>query len=124
MEKIQNNILFGRPFVGTAVLVHKKFAAYCNRVIKAKFHYAILFEAGSKLVADRFEAGSKLVADMDKVWFLGFGARSSAEGARRRAEGTEGVTAQHSSSRCQPNFAAYRYLIDGVSTMIFYGRPM
>jgi len=40
---------------------------------KAKFHYAIWFEAGSKLVADRFEAkfhyaiwfdaGSKLVAD-------------------------------------------------------------
>ena len=58
MEKIQNNILFGRPFVGTAVLVHKKFAAYCNRMIKAEFHYAIWFEAGSKLVADRFEACS------------------------------------------------------------------
>ena len=27
--------------------------------VKAKFHYAILFEAGSKLVADRFEAGRR-----------------------------------------------------------------
>ena len=25
-------------------------------IVKAKFHYAIWFEAGSKLVADRFEA--------------------------------------------------------------------
>jgi len=29
-------------------------------VVKAKFHSAMCFEAGSKLVADRFEAGSKL----------------------------------------------------------------
>jgi len=31
----------------------------CNRggeTLKAKFYYAIWFEAGSKLVADRFEA--------------------------------------------------------------------
>jgi len=28
--------------------------------VKAKFHYAIWFEAGSKLVADRFEAGRNL----------------------------------------------------------------
>jgi len=26
-------------------------------LVKAKFHYAIWFEAGSTLVADRFEAG-------------------------------------------------------------------
>jgi len=32
-DKIHNNILFGRPFGGTAVLVHKKFAAHCSRVI-------------------------------------------------------------------------------------------
>jgi len=31
----------------------------CTRVIKAKFRYAIWFEAGSKLVADRFEAGRR-----------------------------------------------------------------
>jgi len=31
---------------------------------EAKFHYAILFEAGSKLVADRFEAGRGPVADL------------------------------------------------------------
>jgi len=30
--------------------------------IKAKFHYAIWFEAGSRLVADRLEAGSNLSA--------------------------------------------------------------
>jgi len=44
-----------------------------SETLKAKFHYASWFEAGSKLVADRyeakfhyaiwFEAGSKLVAD-------------------------------------------------------------
>jgi len=30
--------------------------------LKAKFHYGIWFEAGSKPVADRFEAGSNLSA--------------------------------------------------------------
>jgi len=29
----------------------------CGVRVKAKFHYGIGFEAGSKLVADRFEAG-------------------------------------------------------------------
>jgi len=39
-------------------------------LLKAKFHYAIWFEAGSKLVADRFEAGSKLYADLQRaeIW--------------------------------------------------------
>jgi len=33
-------------------------------LVKAKFHYAIWFEGGSKLVADRFEAGRGPVADL------------------------------------------------------------
>jgi len=32
--------------------------------LEAKFHYAIWFEAGSKLVADRFQAGHGPVADL------------------------------------------------------------
>jgi len=32
----------------------------CKQSIKAKFHYASWFEAGSKLVADRLEAGRQL----------------------------------------------------------------
>jgi len=35
---------------------------YAHQKVKAKFHYAIWFEADSKLVADRFEAGSNLSA--------------------------------------------------------------
>ena len=30
-----------------------------QRSVKAKFYYASLFEAGSKLVADRFKAGRR-----------------------------------------------------------------
>jgi len=30
-----------------------------NHLVKAKFHYASWFEAGSKLVVDRFEAGRR-----------------------------------------------------------------
>jgi len=43
---------------------------WTKRGVKAKFHYAIWFEAGSKLVADRFAAGSKLVADLQRaeIW--------------------------------------------------------
>jgi len=39
-------------------------AAACDRFVKAKFHYASWFEAGSKLVADRFEAKSHYA-----IWF-------------------------------------------------------
>jgi len=38
-----------------------------QRILKAKFHYAIWSQTGSKLVADRFEAGSKLVADLQRA---------------------------------------------------------
>jgi len=37
------------------------------KLLKAKFHYAIWSESGSKLVADRFKAGSKLVADLQRA---------------------------------------------------------
>jgi len=30
-----------------------------HELVKAKFHYAAWFEAGSKLIADRFEAGRR-----------------------------------------------------------------
>ena len=33
-------------------------------IVKAKFHYAIWSQTGSKLVADRFEAGRGPVADL------------------------------------------------------------
>jgi len=36
---------------------------YPRQLVKAKFHYASWFEAGSKLMRSRFEAGSKLVGD-------------------------------------------------------------
>ena len=36
----------------------------CSFRVNAKFHYAIWFEAGSILVADRFESGRNLVADL------------------------------------------------------------
>jgi len=44
--------------------------SYSYVSIKAKFHYASWFEAGSKLVADRSEADSKLVADLERaeIW--------------------------------------------------------
>jgi len=32
---------------------------YCDLLLKAKFHYASWFEAGSKLVTDRYEAGQR-----------------------------------------------------------------
>jgi len=35
---------------------------YYPEAVKAKFHYASWFEAGSKLVADRFEAGCRPAA--------------------------------------------------------------
>jgi len=38
-------------------------------LFKAKFHYAIWFEAGSKLVADRFEAGRRQASNMSATIF-------------------------------------------------------
>jgi len=47
---------------------HVEIARTCLKLVadrfEAKFHYAIWFEAGSKLVADRFEAGRVPVADL------------------------------------------------------------
>jgi len=41
------------------------------RTVKAKFHYAKWFEAGSKLVADRFEAGRRPASKLDSVMEFG-----------------------------------------------------
>ena len=50
-----------------------------HRAVKAKFHYAIWFEAGSMLVRSRFEAGRRQVrswfepvCDQDSVMEFGF----------------------------------------------------
>jgi len=40
---------------------------YLASSVKAKFHYAIWFEAGSKLVADRFKAGRRNWALRNRV---------------------------------------------------------
>jgi len=40
-----------------------------TRLIKAKFHYASWFEAGSKLVADRFEAGRRPASNQLRTSF-------------------------------------------------------
>jgi len=37
--------------------------------LKAKFHYASWFEAGSKLVADRFEAGRRQASNLSATSF-------------------------------------------------------
>jgi len=41
-------------------------------LLKAKFHYANWFEAGSKLVADRFEAGRRTSFEPASVMEFGF----------------------------------------------------
>jgi len=47
---------------------HVEIARTCSKLVadllEAKFHYAIWFEAGSKLIADRFKAGRGPVADL------------------------------------------------------------
>jgi len=45
------------------------FSCMCDGPVKAKFHYASWFEAGSKLVADRFEAGRRQASNLSATSF-------------------------------------------------------
>ena len=59
--KRQSNKRLDKEFTGQPILATK----FCTKkMIKAKFHYASWFEAGSKLVADRFEAKFRYA-----IWF-------------------------------------------------------
>ena len=58
----------GASHLNTSGSVRTSQSACCqSAALKAKFHYASWFEAGSKLVADRFEARSKPVADLQRA---------------------------------------------------------
>jgi len=60
------------PLLYYKFTAESEIARTCSKLVadrfKAKFHYAIWFEAGSKLVADtHWQTGSKLVADLSQT---------------------------------------------------------